>query len=112
MNREDVLHTIAKEFAAATAAREAENHGMVRVCARRAAGAAISWWIFTDGLRGWGSDAVTQLRRLQEEMGVPEDVRSAATRLTARVREDFTHPFDNDPLDDSRLIVTWIMAQG
>ena len=111
MNRDGALHSVATELAAAAAARAAGNHGMVRVCARRAAGAALRWWIVRNGLRNWGSDAVTQLRRLHSEAGVSEDVRGAAARLTARVREDFTLPFDHDPIDDSRLIVTWIMAQ-
>ncbi len=100
-----VLERIRREFDRAEEARNAGNPGMMRVCARRAAGMAITAWLDRNPRRGWGIDAVTQLRHLQAESDVSAHVRQAAGRLTARVNADFQHPFQNDPVDDSRLIV-------
>ncbi len=107
---EQVLDRIRKEFDRAEEARKAGNLGMLRVCARRAAGMAITGWLDTHPRRGWGIDAVTQLQHLQAEETAPRDVRQAAQRLTARVNVDFQHPFQNDPVEDSQLIINWLLG--
>jgi hypothetical protein len=112
MDREAAYENVRAELARAVAARSAGNEGMARVCARRGAGVAITWWIARHGKRGWGADAVRQLRRLEEEPVIPEHVRAAAGRLTTRVAMDFSFPFDSDPIEDSRLIADWLLQQG
>jgi hypothetical protein len=96
--REDGV-SIAAELAQAQIARASGNEGRARVCARRAAGAAIREW---DGRRG---DALKQLGRLRSDGLAPENVRAAARRLTAKVDEDHTLPFAEEPLEDARLII-------
>jgi hypothetical protein len=110
MDLELVRERIAREFAAAKEARRAQNEGMVRVCARRAAGTAITYWLDRAGLTGWGMDAVTQLRTLQNEVSMPDPVRSAAARLVARVGDHFVAPFSADPLNDSRIIIEYLLG--
>jgi hypothetical protein len=112
LQKERALQSIAEEFAAAAAARSKGNHGMVRVCARRAAGVALTFWTAWFGHGNWGADAISQLRHLQREPGVPDDVRAAAARLTTRVTPDFRSPHASDPVDDSTLIIEWLMRPG
>lgn len=102
---EGVRREIEKEFRMADAARTAGNAGMVRVCARRAAGAAIGCWLADHPRPGWGADAVTRLRGLHGDPGMPAEIRQAAARLTARVTADFRSPYPDDPLEDARSII-------
>ena len=106
IGREETLAAIRKELAAAGEAREAGNEGRVRVCARRAAGAAIAFWRQDE--RG---DVLERLRSLHHAEEMPPGVREAAEHLAAKLREDFTPPFDSDPLDDCRVIVDHLLAR-
>jgi hypothetical protein len=107
---DQVLDRIQKELDRAEEARKAGNPGMMRVCARRAAGIAITAWLDNNPRRGWGIDAVTQLQHLEGENEISRDVRLAAQRLTARVNVDFQHPFQNDPVEDCRLIIKALLG--
>ncbi len=105
MNKQQVRERIEKEFAIAAHARSIGNDGMVRVCARRAAGAAISFWLESHLKQGWGADAMNQLRAIQLEESMPEDIREAARHLTTKITEQFTSTFSQDPLEDSKTII-------
>ncbi len=100
---------IAAERARAYAARAEGNEGKVRVCARRAAGAALSYWLEEGGRLDWGRDALGRLKALREEPAAPPEVRDAAGRLTARITPDFTSPHGVDPLDDAEIVIRWLM---
>ncbi len=103
--QEQAREAVARELEDAVASAETGNEGRVRVCARRAAGTAISFWLQFHPRQGWSSDAVSQLRGLQDEESVSEEVRSAARRLSTRVTEKFIQPFTSDPISDARLII-------
>jgi hypothetical protein len=109
MTRERALGLIGEEFAAAGRAAGAGNEGMVRVCARRAAGIAIGVWLAEHPRPGWPPDAVGRLRCVESDGGFPEPVRLAARRLSARVKEDFTPRYASDPLEDSRTIIDHLL---
>ena len=109
MTKDDVLAQIGKELATGKWAVDEGNKGMARVCARRAAGIAVSFWLQTHPQVGWGVDAMSQLRSLQREHSIPQSVRDAALRLTTKITEQFTAPFTTDPLDDSNLIIHYLM---
>jgi hypothetical protein len=96
---------IRSEFSAARRARETGNEGMVRVCARRAAGIAILYWLQRHQGRQWGMDAMSRLKGLQAEEGTQADIRGAAGRLVQRITPGFVPAHTNDPLDDAILIV-------
>jgi len=110
VNLESVREKIAREFATASDARRACNEGMVRVCARRAAGTAITFWLDRVGRTGWGMDAMTQLRKLQGDASMPDPVRDAAGRLTAKVGDQFVAPFSTDPIQDSKIIIEHLLG--
>ncbi len=111
MTKDEALSSIEREI---TTAREAErkgNDGMARVCARRAAGVAITFWLESHPGVRWGMDAMSQLRALQADESFPPEVRSAATRLTTKVTEQFTSPFSTHPVDDARVIVDYFLRE-
>jgi hypothetical protein len=105
MTKEDAVALIGKEFSQATQAASEGNSGMVRVCARRAAGIAIRFWLQQHPRKFWGMDAMNQLRNVHLDQSVPLGVRSAARRLTARITPEFEPPQKSDPLEDSKLII-------
>jgi hypothetical protein len=90
---------IEAELTRAEQARAEGKEGMARVCARRAAG-----WAAAGEKSG---SAVDRLRSLAADDSAPAEVRQAAARLTARLSPDHTLPFEQDPLDDARLIVRY-----
>ena len=99
---------IEKEFSTAREAMEIGNAGKARVCARRAAGQAITWFLETHVRPRWGSDALSQLTHLKDEQAFPEEIRNAAIRLTTKVSDRFTYPFTAEPIEDARLIIKHI----
>lgn len=109
MSLDEARKRIDVEFSVAGRSQSAGNDGMARVCARRAAGIAITCWMQEKDKGHWGSDAMTQLRALQREPSIPEGVREAAKRLTARVTEQFEAPYSSDPLEDCRVIIDYFL---
>ena len=111
MTRDRTRLLIDAEFARGRRAFADGNEGMARVCARRAAGIAIGHYLDESRRSGWAADAVHRLHSVEGHETFPEPVRHAARRLTARVREDFTSPFQDNPLDDAQIIVTHFMQE-
>ena len=110
MTKEEALQLVEQEFATAKQAAAAGNDGMVRVCARRAAGAAIAFWLQFNERPGWRADAMSRIRHLEADPSFPINVRDAAMRLMARVTPQFTPAFPTDPIDDSRIIIRHLVG--
>lgn len=106
---EEVVRQLRKEFSTGRQALSVGNDGMARVCARRAAGVAITFWLRESGRTGWGVDAMSQLRHLLNEPSFPPEVQTAATRLAAKVTPQSTSP-STDPLNDSRIIIGHLLG--
>ena len=99
---------IRRELDRAQKALEEKNDGRVRVCARRAAGAAIRDWMSRQAQPpAWGQSAITQLRTIAADEKFPEPVRAAAMRISTTVLRDHTVPFAGNPIDDARLIIQY-----
>ena len=112
MDLVEVLETIRREFATAHLAMQAGNDGMVRVCARRAAGTAIVHWRKSHPLPGSGTNAVTRLQSLAEDAAIPEGVRSAAKRLCAKTGADHLPTTPANALEDCRLIIRHLLGES
>lgn len=112
MTGDQARRQIDAEFTTARAAAAAGNAGMVRVCARRAAGIAIDRWLQDHPRTAWAADSVGRLRSVEAEGSFPEPIRQAAHRLAARVREDFSSAFPNNPLDDAQTIIGHFLTEG
>jgi|WetSurMetagenome_2_1015567.scaffolds.fasta_scaffold405118_1 hypothetical protein len=106
--KEFYIAQIEKEFSTARKALSEGNAGKVRVCARRAAGQAIAWFLSKNPKAGWGADAMSQLSGLKLDACFPEEVREAAARLTMKMTDQFTYPSSTDPIRDSTTIVDYI----
>ena len=112
MTVEDARTLIEKELAQASDAAREGNNGMVRVCARRAAGIAIRFWLQLHPRKFWGMDAMNQLRNVHLDQTVPQGVRSAARRLTARITPEFESPQKSDPVEDSKTVIDHFLGSG
>ena len=112
MERDEAERGIQRELGVAEQSIRIGNAGRARVCARRAVGIAIAYWLQRHPDRGWGTDAMTRLHRLREDEGVPDAVRNAARRLTTKITEQFTPAFPTDPLEDCRIIVAHMLGDA
>ncbi len=102
--------TIHRELEDAHRARIDGNEGRARVCARRAAGWAVSFTRSLNEECEVEANAYEMLQWLAQQVDTADAVRSAATRLTARVSLDHTLPFPEDPLDDAQMIVETLLG--
>ena len=102
----DFRARIEAELAYARAARKQGKEGRARVCARRAAGWAIAAHYPNSQPRG----ALSQLRWLESNAEVSEDLRSAAGRLTEQVTERHELPHPEDPIQDAEFIVADLLG--
>ncbi len=103
--KEYFLEQIEKELAVAREAVKAGNDGKARVCVRRAAGQAITWYLSKHSKSTWGTDALTQLKQLKDDPSFSQVCRDAAMRLTTKVSDQFSYQFTTDPLDDAQIII-------
>lgn len=86
----------AAEIERARQARTAGNEGMARVCARRAAGAAIGEYLLRRGLPLPGPSAYARLETLRDLPGLAPEVGGLVAQLLQRVNEDFSLPGEID----------------
>lgn len=102
--------TIRKELENANRARIEGNEGQARVCARRAAGWAVSFMRSLTEKGEIESNAYDMLQWLAQQVDTPDVVRSAAIRLTTHVSLDHTLPFPEDPIEDAGMIVEALLG--
>lgn len=102
----DELRTkIDHELEHAKRSRESGNEGKARVCARRAAGYALEAYLLSTFDRNPSKNAYLNLKWFAERKTVPSNLRAAAKRLSTHVGKNHEIPFDEDPLDDARLLI-------
>ena len=93
------------ELEKAQAARSAENEGMARVCARRAAGKAARDFLTHYGIRSRRDSAYDSLRKLMAFPGLSPELKQAATYLTLRVNIEFGLPDNIDLISEARKLI-------
>jgi hypothetical protein len=96
--------TFENELQMATEARERENEGQARVCARRAAGAVIREYFLRRNISVRAVNVMQYMQALLNIADIPSEARQAAQYLTMRVNEDFDLPVDVDLLEQTRLL--------
>jgi hypothetical protein len=104
----DFSERIEQELSLARRAEKEGNAGKVRVCCRRAAGYAIMRYLLSHPSPDWGSTALSQLEALGVSPDMPDDIRHAARRLTARISVSFSYEPSFDPLRDACLIIGFL----
>ena len=95
-----------KEFKMAEDARNANNHGKMRVCARRAAGSAIREYLTKRGITPPSISAYDLLKYLEGLDETPPDLRLACANLQMRVTEEFQLPINVDLVAEAKKIVS------
>ena len=93
---------IQAEFERAAQARQRNNEGQARVCARRAAGIAVREYLSRRGNRPTSTSAYDLLNLVSEDPLLPSDLRQIAEHLTVRVTEEFKLPIDVDLVAEAR----------
>jgi hypothetical protein len=93
---------IQAEFDRAAKARQRNNEGQARVCARRAAGIAVREYLSRRGIRPPSTSAYDLLNLVREDPLLPSDLKRLAEHLTVRVTEEFRLPVDVDLVVEAR----------
>ncbi len=99
-----IKQKIEAELSDAQAARDQGLEGRARVCARRAAGAAVRAFLRRQNAETEGS-AFELLQALQSLPGVSDTARHAAEMLTQRVNHDHHLPHEADLLEEARKLI-------
>ena len=110
MVKEIAIMNIDAELNRAKQAVEEGNIGMARVCARRACGNAISFWLQNNPRDSYGESVMNQLRSIQSDETIPTEVKDAAERLTTKVADQTTSPFSDDPITDAEIITGYFLS--
>ena len=103
--RPELRVAIEKELANAENARQNENEGMTRVCARRAAGLAAQDFLFRQGIQLRRGSAYDALKLLISFPGLEPHLQAAAAHLTATVSQEFTLPEEIDLIADAKNLI-------
>jgi HEPN domain-containing protein len=100
---------IDNELSLARKAFNEGNAGKVRVCARRAAGIAISYWLESHPEMDWGESAMNLLNEVKDYKPIKEEIRLAAEKLTTSINNKSTMKITADPLSDSNIIIEYFL---
>jgi hypothetical protein len=93
-----------REIEMALAARQRQNEGQARVCARRAAGIVIRAYYQQRRKTISTPSAYDLLKMFMEDESQPEAVRQSAAYLTLRVTEEFKLPLNLDLVKEAESI--------
>jgi len=109
MIKEIATMHVENELSLARKAFKEDNAGKARVCARRAAGIAISYWLESHPELDWGESAMTLLNEVKDYKPLKVEIRLAAERLTTSVNNKNTVQISTDPLSDSNIIIEYFL---
>ncbi len=109
---DEIKRNIDKELQMAEDSRRKGNEGKARVCARRAAGAAIGYHFERQTGDSAPKSAYTLLHWASDHTGSSMKVHEAARRLTVRVTREHELPHREDPIADAHLIINSLMDSG
>lgn len=106
----EALKLAESEFVSGEQALGITNEGRARVCGRRAVGIfiqTISSHLHVD----YGSHAMANLRNIEADGSLPDEIRSAAARLLGGARSiSASKAFSEDPLSDAARIINYFVA--
>ena len=111
MDRDALKAQIRREMEMAQDSRLEGQEGRARVCARRAAGWAVSILLAGGNTLDELGNAYKSLLWFQQQKTVTQAIRDTAIRLTTRLTPDHRQPFDEDPLLDAERVITYVFHQ-
>ena len=101
---------IKEELLLAKQSRLEGNEGRARVCARRAAGAAVKEYLARKGFANKPGNAIQSLLILKQSGDLPDRVLKAIDWLIQRVNEDHNLPTDVDLIHEAGVVIQYIDA--
>jgi hypothetical protein len=101
---------IHEELLLAKQSRQEGNEGRARVCARRAAGAAVKEYLIKEGLTENTENAIQALLILGQSESLPARVKNAVEWLVQRVDLDYKMPAEIDLIREAEVIIQYIEA--
>ena len=102
---------IQAELEKALKARQRNNEGQARVCARRAAGIAVREYLARRGVRPPSTSAYDLLNLVKDDPGLSPDLQQMADHLTVRVTEEFKLPVDVDLVAAARTFCEKLLKE-
>ena len=106
----DLIVAIWEELAEAERWRNLGKEGRARVCARRAAGWAVQYYIENRLEESTHLNAYQLLNWFRSRLDAPQALKEAADRLCTRVTPAGILPYSQDPLQDAQAIVEAILS--
>jgi hypothetical protein len=104
----DYLEKARKELSNSQLHHQAGFSGRARVCARRAAGITLLYYLELLENPIQSKSAYNVLRYAQTSTLFPPKIQDAARILTMRVDEDFNLPSNLDPILAAETIILWV----
>lgn len=101
---------IKEELLLAKQSRLEGNEGRARVCARRAAGAAVKEYLQKKGITQKQENAIQSLLILGQMEMVPTRVQMAVELLVQRVNSDYSLPPEVDLIQEAGVVIQYIEA--
>lgn len=101
---------IETEFERAASARARDNEGQARVCARRAAGIAIRYYLTRQGAPPRTASAYDLLNLIKDDPDLSPNLKLIANHLTVRVTEEFKLPVEVDLVAEARTFCAELLS--
>ena len=99
---------IQEELLLAKQSRKEGNEGRARVCARRAAGAAVQLYLTKEGDQNQIDNAFQSLNAFRCREKLPNRVHLAINRVTQRVNEDHQLPEEVDLIEEAGIVINFL----
>lgn len=103
---------IQEELLLAKQSRLEGNEGRARVCARRAAGAAVKEYFELRGIAHQEENAIQALLVLRQSGDLPHRVLKALDWLVQRVNEEHNLPPDVDLIHEAGIVIQYVDVDG
>jgi hypothetical protein len=112
MNGMDYWQTAHNEINKAYQARQDRNEGMARVCARRAAGAAVKAYLSVNQIPIPTPTAIDLLQDSRALEHIPQKLHPIMEHLTLRVGADHNLPAGIDLLSETTVLIEMLQNLG
>ena len=99
---------IKEEILLAKQSRQEGNEGRARVCARRAAGAAVKEYLIQKGTSQKGENAIQSLLIFRQSKMLPLRVQEAVDWLIQRVNQDYNLPSEVDLIHEAGVVIDFV----
>jgi hypothetical protein len=108
MTTENTPIQVREELLLAKQSRLEGNEGRARVCARRAAGAAVKLFLDQKGLISKSESALQALIIFKDQADLPDRIQDALTWLVMRVSQEYKLPGGVDLINEAEIVLEYL----